>query len=221
MASFFSNIKYFNWKTLYFNFKYLPWSQAIKLPIWISRTTYFKNVGGTLRINAPIKSGMIRLGCGNIGIFDDKKSRSIWQVAGSVIFSGKARLGHGTKISVGPKGKLCLGDNFRISAETALVAIHDISIGNNVLLSWDILLMDHDFHKILDSDNNYINPPKAINLGNDIWIGCRSTILKGTVIADNTVIAAGTLVTINISESGTIMGGNPPQIIKKHIHWQR
>ncbi len=221
MGSFFRNIKYINPKTLYFNFKYLPFTQAIKFPIWVASNTYMKRIGGIVKITVPIKTGMIRLGCGNIGIFDDKKSRGIWQVAGHIEFQGKARLGHGFKVSVGPNGRIVFGNNFRISAESAIVAIKEISFGNNVLLSWDILVMDNDFHKIIDQNSTQINIPKPIALGNDIWVGCRTTILKGVAIADNNVIAAGSLISKSITESGNVIGGNPPAIIKRQIRWQR
>ncbi len=221
MGNILRNFKYINFKTLYFNFKYLPLSVAIKFPIWVASNTYIKSAKGVIRISAPIKTGMIRLGCGNIGIFDDKKSRGIWQVAGSLEFCGKARLGHGFKVSVGPSGKIVFGKNFRISAETALVALNEISFGENVLLSWDILVMDNDFHKILNKENVQINNPKPIIFGNDIWVGCRSTILKGVTIADNNVIAAGTILSKSIPESGNVVGGNPIGVIKNDIQWQR
>lgn len=221
MDSILRNIKYLNLKTIYFNFKYLPFSQAIKFPIWVARNTYIKNAGGSIKISAPLKAGLIRLGCGNIGIFDDKKSRGIWQVAGSIEFCGKARLGHGFKVSVGPNGKIVFGNNFRISAESAIVALKEIYFGDNVLLSWDILVMDNDFHKILNKENVQINNPKPIILGNDIWVGCRSTILKGVIIADNNVIAAGSVISKSITDSGNVMGGNPTVVIKRDIRWQR
>ena len=62
--------------------------------------------GGKIIIDCPISTGLIQFGYGNVGVFDNKKSRSIWEVSGTVIFKGKCNIGHGSKISVGDCGKL-------------------------------------------------------------------------------------------------------------------
>lgn len=54
--------------------------------------------------------------------------------------------------------------------------------------------MYNDFHKIYKNDK-VINENKRVIIGNDVWIGCRSTILKGSEIASNSVIAAASIVT--------------------------
>ena len=65
---------------------------------------------------------MISIGYGEVGIFDMKRSRSIWQVYGEVVFKGKANIGHGSKISVDKNGTLELGNNFKTTAESAIVS---------------------------------------------------------------------------------------------------
>ena len=65
------------------------------------------------------------------------------------------------------------------TAETSIVAFTEIRFGNNCLLSWDILVMDTDFHKLKDEFGNIINKPRPIIIGDRIWIGCRCLILKG------------------------------------------
>ena len=51
------------------------------------------------------------MGYGNVGIFDKKRSRGIWEVQGKVKFCGNAFLDHGSKISVGKNGVLTFGNN--------------------------------------------------------------------------------------------------------------
>lgn len=207
-------------KTVYFNFKYLRFREAIKLPILVSHRVYLKETRGKVFINSDIKSGMIKIGFGEVGIFDQVKSRTIWQVSGTVIFNGKASIGHGSKISV--RGKISIGKNFIISAESQIVCHKQITIGNDVLLSWDILIMDTDFHEILDVNGARINNDKEIVIGNKVWIGCRSILLKGTTIGNNVVIAANTLLNgrnqFNNIEN-VIIGGNPAKILKEGITW--
>ena len=64
---------YINTKTIYFNLKYLRFKQAILFLIFISKNVYFKKTHGEIKIESnKIYSGMIRIGYGNIGIFDKK-----------------------------------------------------------------------------------------------------------------------------------------------------
>lgn len=209
-----------NFKTLYFNLKYLPFRQAVKLPILISNKVYFKTTSGRLIIDCPIKTGLIQIGYGNIGIFDNKKSRSIWEVSGKIIFKGKCNIGHGSKISVGSTGILTLGENFVITAETSIVAFSEIQFGSNCLLSWDILFIDTDFHKLKDNSGNIINNPKPIIVGDKVWIGCRCLVLKGTVIPNNCVIGADSIVNNTLEKDNCLYVGSPCKIVKENILWE-
>lgn len=213
-------IRNINIKTLYFNFKYLPFKDALKLPIFISSNVYLLETKGEIILNCPIKTGTIQIGFGKIGIFDRKRSRSIWQVSGKVIFNGIANIGHGSKISINNDAVLELGNNFTITAETEIVAQKHIKIGNDVLMSWNCLVMDTDFHKIYNKNNICINSPQPIIIGDKVWIGCRTVILKGSNIADNSIIGANSLVNKDISSQSGIFGGNPIKFIKEDVNWQ-
>jgi|WetSurMetagenome_2_1015567.scaffolds.fasta_scaffold204373_1 acetyltransferase-like isoleucine patch superfamily enzyme len=209
-----------NLKTLYFNFKYLPFSQAIKMPVILSRKVYLLATSGKIVFEGPVKMGLIQIGFGNIGIFDKKRSRTIWEVNGKVVFKGKTNIGHGSKISVGKEGTLTLGENFTISAESTIVAFSQINFGNNCLLSWDILVMDTDFHKIIDESGEIINKPRPIMIGDKVWIGCRSLILKGTVIPDNCVIGANSTVSKPLEKQSCLYVGNPAKCVKETVTWE-
>ena len=52
-----------------------------------------------------------------------------------------------------------------------------------------------------------------ITIGDDVWIGCNSTILSGVTIGQGAVVAAGTVVDKNIPPYA-IVGGVPAKIIK-------
>ena len=162
---------------------------------------------------------MIKIGFGSVGIFDKTNSRTIWQVSGRVVFKGRANIGHGSKISVGRKGSLILGNRFKISAETSIVAQHHIEIGEDCLLSWGIMVMDTDFHPISDKKGNRINPDSPIYIADHVWIGCRSTILKGTLIPEGSVVAADSCIAGRLTEANAIYTGLPVHILKKEISW--
>lgn len=204
-------------KSLIFNFKYLPFKYAIRLPIIVSHRVWLKKISGKITLSNH-KTGSVLIGFGDIGIFDQKKSRTIWEVSGHVIFNGKANIGHGSKISV--SGNLSIGKDFRISAESAIIASKSIYIGNNVLISWDSLIMDTDFHKIYDSNGKQTNPSLPIYIGNNVWIGCRTFIPKGIKISEGTIISATSTVTKSLNTKNSIIGGNPTQILKSDVTWE-
>lgn len=214
-----SGVYSINVKTIIFNFKYLPFNHAIHLPIKVSKNVYLKKVQGKINIEGNVRYGMIEIGFGNVGIFDKNVSRSIWEVSGNVVFKGTAKIGHGSKISVSKLGKLIIGDNFRISAESSIVCWKEIVFGNNCLISWDNLIMDTDLHSITDSLGNLLNAPKKIYIGNNVWIGCRCLILKGTQIPDDSIIAANSVLNKILIGQNKIFGGSPITTLRDNVYW--
>lgn len=59
-------------------------------------------------------------------------------------------------------------------------------------------------------------PGENIVIGKKCWIGMNSIILPGVHLGDNTIVAAGAIVTKNFSEGNCVLGGNPAKIIKKN-----
>ena len=206
-------------KSIIFNFYYFPISTAIKLPVLLSHRVYLKKLSGCVKL-VVVKPGVVKIGFGDVGIFDAQKSRSIWNVTGKVVFGGRALLGHGSKISV--SGELVLGNMFTISAESTIVAEHQVVFGDNVMLSWDILIMDSDIHSVFDKSNNLVNPCRPICIGDNVWIGCRSLILKGSVVADGVIVAAGTKIAGKVESNNSIISNNSAvQLLKEEVFWLR
>jgi len=162
---------------------------------------------------------MIKIGFGDVGIFDKKNSRSILELSGKIIFNGNANIGHGSKISVGKDGILNIGNNFNITAETSIVCFKNITFGENCLISWDNLFMDTDLHKIMNENDEIINEPEKIIIGKNVWIGCRCVILKGSEIQDGNIIGANSTVANKLENKNCIYIGNQIKCIKQNIKW--
>ena len=177
---------------------------------------------GKIVIDTPVKTGMIRFGGHGLGTQDLLYSRTMWEVMGTVLFKGNASIGRGSKISVGENAMLTLGEDFQITGNSEIICQKKITFGSQCLLSWDILLMDTDFHYIFDDKDNLINPPRPITIGNHVWIGCKNTILKGVSIADDVIISANSTITRNVEETNCIVGGHGKyvEIIKRNISWK-
>jgi acetyltransferase-like isoleucine patch superfamily enzyme len=208
-------------KTLLFNFKYLRFREAVRLPVWVSHHVWLKSVGGEVVLDVSpslLRSGLVRIGFNDVGIFDRRYSRAIWEVSGKVIFRGEALIGHGSKISV--SGVLELGAHFTMTAESTIVSRKRIRFGENCLVSWDVLVMDTDFHKIYDGERNRINEDDEITIGDRVWIGCRALVLKGVEIEHGCVIAANTTISRSVRGEQKLIAGNPPSVKRDDVQWE-
>jgi len=64
-----------------------------------------------------------------------------------------------------------------------------------------------------------INEHAPIKIGNKVWIGCRTTILKGTAIADGCIVGANSFVSKNFNQKNCMIAGNPARIVKENVKW--
>lgn len=201
--------------TFRLNHHYFGWCGAIRPLIIASRNLKIKKLSGEVKVNSN-KIGAVKIGFGNVGIIDNKYRRTLWENNDTIIFRGKVSLCAGTKISC--SGKLSFGDRCHFNGNSDIVCFNSIEFGNECLVSWECLFMDTDFHALYDSDSNtQINMNKPIFVGNHVWIGCRTTILKGSTIPDGSVIAACSVITKKLKESNCVYASN--DVLKRNISW--
>lgn len=103
-------------------------------------------------------------------------------------------------------------DNVFINAGCQFQDQGGIFIGEGSLVGHNVVLatLNHD----LNPQRRQICIPAPIKIGKNVWIGSNSTILPGITIGDNSVIAAGAVVTKDVPEN-TVVGGVPAKFIKK------
>ena len=87
-----------------------------------------------------------------------------------------------------------VGDNCRVNG--AYIHSEDsITIGDNCVIASGVNIIDSNGHEVSSLERtNSRDIPRGIFIGNNVWIGLNATILKGTVIGDNSVIGAGVVV---------------------------
>lgn len=200
-------------KSLRFNLHYFG-LRGLSLPVLVSRNVSIRRLRGGVKL-ASYKTGTVRLGYSTVGIFDHVLNRAIWEVDGVVQFGSNVYMGQGFKVSVLEKGRLNVGSSFTLNANSAIVCALSIDIGKESLMSWDCLVMDTDFHKI-----NGKSCEKPIAIGENVWIGCRSVLLKGAKIPDNCVVAEGSTVTKDLDVGSALYGGHN-RLLRKEIKWAR
>ena len=207
-------------KSLYFNYQYFNFKDAIKLPILINHNVVFKKLKGSIKIESQLYKGVIKIGFPYVGIVNEKYSVSVLEINGDIVFKGNALIGSGSKISVGENGLLIFGDNFVLTAESKIICFKNIIFGDDCLLSWDILIMDTDFHKISYNSGEFKECEGKISIGNRNWIGCNTIILKGTVTGNNVVISSFSKLYKDYNASNILISGNPGKIIKDIVEWK-
>lgn len=97
-----------------------------------------------------------------------------------------------------------------------------ISIGNECMLSENIMLYNTDSHPIYNKGTGkIINYVKNLTIGDHCWLGMNVKILKNVSIADGCIVGAEAVVTKSILESNCIIAGIPARIVKKGVDWKK
>lgn len=120
---------------------------------------------------------------------------------GKIIFGKKCNILSNNVIGVRENGILNISDGVYVNQNCHIISHKKISIGKNVCIGPNTIIMDHD-HVIT---SNGVNKKKFISkdiiIEDGVWIGANCTILKGAIIRKNSVIAAGSIVTSEVLEN--------------------
>lgn len=204
--------------TLYFNFHYLPFRQAIKLPIWI-KAAELASMKGEVKIDgAKISTGMISLGFRAVSVYP--KRGIMWEnKGGTVIFRGRCRIGNDSYLSIGSNSTVLFGDDFRNSASMKLVSNYGISFGEHTSMGWDTLLIDSSLHSIINTETGqYLPEGTPISIGPYNWFGTGCRIMPGVHTPERCIFGMNTLVTRSSQmKSYCLMGGNPVKILRENV----
>lgn len=204
-------------KSFYVSWKLTSLRQAFKLPCMIHYRSKIISLKGKLHA-AEIARGVFRVGFGNVGIVDNRFETAVLEIDGNIVIKSEVQIGSGSRISIGRDGCLSFGEHFTNTAKTAIVCHDKISIGDNVLVSWDTLIMDTDFHSTENTTTGTVNRHKSpIVIEDNVWIGARTTILKGSVIPEGCIIGASSVVTKAFHQGQCLIAGNPACIKKENI----
>lgn len=108
---------------------------------------------------------------------------------------------------------IAIGANSRING-AYIHAQDSITIGQNCVVASGVNIIDTNGHELYSTDRTVNrDKPEKIQIGNNVWIGLNAIILKGTIIGDNSVVSAGSVVKGNFPSNSLIMG-NPATVVK-------
>ncbi|MGO3691065.1 MAG: acyltransferase [Psychroflexus halocasei] len=203
-------------KTLYLNFKMLDFKTAIKLPIYVYGKTDFRDLSGNIIIEGNVKRGMILLG--RRGYVSNDNGLSTLIIRGKITLSGPINIYRGNYIFVANNAVLKIGSyGTFIGSNCKIICFDQILIGDMVQVTWECQITDTSFHYFeLDSQKPLTRP---VVLNDNVWIGNRVSIMKGTILLSYTTVASNSLCNKDYTNYGEniLIAGMPAKLLKTNI----
>lgn len=170
-------------------------------------------VGHNVHAHGPV--GLLRWPGGKITIGNNVSLVSSWRRATA------AALNHPVRLRVFGKGaSIELGDYCELSGTSITARSCSIMLGSHVLIGPNCAITDSDFHAHWPASERSINPgmenDAPVRIGDHVWIGMNTLVLKGVDIGACSIIGAGSVVTRNIPPN-CIACGVPARVIKSNI----
>lgn len=199
---------------------------VLKLYNYIQRrisNTFSKKV----LLSKSVKVGRNLRVMGKIGVYGSGKiiiGDNFFITSGEHINPISANL-HASIFTENPESEIRIGNNVGMSSPRFWIKTK-LTIGDFVRVGGNVLFIDTDCHPInyiyrrVDAKGkygvDYVNSliqSAPIKIGNDVWIGADTIILKGVTIGDRAIIGAGSIVTKDVP-ADCIAAGNPCEVIR-------
>lgn len=104
-----------------------------------------------------------------------------------------------------------IGKNVFINFDCTFLDLGGITIEDNVQIAPKVNLLSEG-HPV-SPENRHSLVPGPIHIKKNAWIGANATILPGVTIGENSIVAAGAVVSKDVPDN-TVVGGVPAKIIK-------
>jgi acetyltransferase-like isoleucine patch superfamily enzyme len=119
--------------------------------------------------------------------------------------------------TLAPGAELVVGVDTGMSGTTVCAAL-SVTIGSRVLLGADVLIADTDFHEVDEVPRRHLPIPTPLPfdrvvIGDDVFVGARTIVLRGATIGSGSVVGAGSVVTGEIP-ARVVAAGNPCRVIR-------
>lgn len=131
--------------------------------------------------------------------------------------NGTVQSGPGTRIHIHSDAFLEIGHDTFILYDSTISAKHKVSIGSGCAISWNVHIMDTDWHELDYEDRS--NKPNQVVIGNNVWLAHGVSILKGVTVGEGCVVAAGSVVVHDLPPH-CLAAGTPAKPIKNNITWK-
>jgi len=191
-------------------------SKPIDIPALPTPKSFVQKVVGRLANGPPVfgyvRGLMLRKHFTSLGILGVEKGKPAPWVKneGGEIHAENILLYPGTRLWAHKGGVIRIGNGTYLNRGAEIIAWERVEIGADCMIGWDVAIMDTDLHAV--GDRPLENRPVII--GDNVWIGCRSIILKGVTIGDHAIVSAGAIVTKDVAPY-TIVAGHPAREVAR------
>lgn len=199
---------------------------------WIKKLNLFKTLFYSLKYRGRVFVGKANIHCRGGAIhFADKHSTLFIGVNYSIpqntvldLFEGSqinicgnVFINRGAKIVLYTKANLSICDGLYLNENVKVYCSKNIEIGRKCAIAFDTFIADCDTHSIL-INGSVANHSKEIVIHDNVWIGAKCVVLKGSILNNNIIVGAQSLVRGELY-SDFIYAGNPIKQISKFDTW--
>jgi len=199
----YGNMLYSLWDVIWIKCAFFTSTARSHLLLRLQGCSFVENLrtSGPCRFKAR-NAGSIRIGRNSVLLAHWRTNRV--GLSGSLLLTTMGR------------GEIEIGDYFGASA-IIISSRSKVRIGNHVKLGGNVRIFDHDFHSMnsdvrkteSDCDQCVTRP---IVIGDDVFVGAESIILKGVTLGNRVIVGAGSVVTKSFPDDA-IIAGNPARRI--------
>lgn len=118
-------------------------------------------------------------------------------------------INHPSILQTVPGGKITIGDNCGFSG-VSIISGCSVNIGNNVLCGANVTIGDRNNHENIFKEFQ----PQPVTIGDNVWVGMNSVVMRGVTIGENSIVGANSLITKSIP-ANVIAAGIPCKVIKE------
>ncbi len=206
-------------KTIYFNFHYLPFNQAIKLPILLRKPKFIKLKGKVIIDSPQVKFGMILMG--KLVNTCNPDAGTIFDLDGTLIFKGTAVFANNSAIMIQDDGTITLGDHMDCAGQ--LKCAKSIEFGKDCVVAYNSMVMDSDWHSLTDVvTGKLVKKTAPVKIGNNNFISFNCLVTKGTVTPDYCTFTYNSHLCKKYDvEPYSLLGGNPCKLIDEGFFYDR
>lgn len=141
------------------------------------------------------------------------RCRVLVERGGRVVLRDRVTIGDGVTLGATTGALLELGERSVVGQYCTIAARDRIVIGPRTMIAEHVSIRDHDHDPDLPPTTGaaLIDP---VQIGCDVWIAAKATVVRGTTIGDRAVIAANSVVTSDV-EADCVVGGVPARLLRR------